>query len=131
MDDNLIVILLTVILMVAGSLGQLKKKKQPVVQPEPQKPQPDIWETLFGELEKPEVKPPLSPEIIPENEGKVNPDVQVAEYRPENEEGLVYIFKKEADQKESELHPEEMDVMETFSLKKAVVYSEILNPKYF
>jgi len=129
--DDLLVIILTIVLMAAGSLGQLIKKKKPVASPEQERSRPEIWETLFGDQDFPETSVPGHREITPETEGSVNPDEVVPEYKFENEEGASAILRKDKKMAENELQNYDEPVMEDFSLKKALVYSEILNPKYF
>jgi len=131
MEDNWLVVILSIVLMVAGSLGQLKKKKPMVTQPEGKKPEPEIWETLFGESEEPAIEPQEYIEIAPESEGNMNPEVAVPEYRFENEEGKSFLYKKDSTPDEPEHPLNEASYMDDFSLQRAVVYSEILNPKYF
>ena len=135
--DDLVVVILTLILIVAGSLGQMKKKKAPVFQPKPEGKIPEIWETLFGEPIEPDQEPAKKPESAPFFEGETAEGDNLPEYQfNSTEEGMFRIFKKDPGIFPSDVEPEqvennEYDDMDEFSLRKAVIYSEILKPKYF
>jgi len=127
--DDLIVIILTLVVVVFGLYGQMKKKKQ--IQPVPQEGQEqpeNIWEMIQREMNP---VPPPAPQPEIEELEFVNSKEQVKQpeykFEPKNEGS-------------SEIKEEVMAVKPTskyrkiageeFSLRKAVIYSEILNRKY-
>ncbi len=125
--DDLVVIILTLIIAGAGVFGQMKKKKQATTIPGEQKNPENIWdlfkEEMFPQMQQttPEYYLNEEPESIPyENE-------QGYKFEAKNEGGIII---------NNEVKPE-MTVIdsikekkEVFSLRKAVIYSEILNRKY-
>ena len=126
--DDLIVIILTVIVATFGILGQIKKKKagQSNVS-QPNKPG-SFWDLLQEE-------PPFPEEQFQADELKSEPADNAENYMEqpaynfsaENEGG--YIKKMNPKPKISE-GIKESKMNEKFSLRKAVIYSEILNRKY-
>lgn len=136
--DDLIVIILTLIIAAAGVIGQVKKKKQP--QPEgdenQQKTTGDFWDfldDLGGENQ---------PNNITQAETEINVEPEkiqeVVKKKPEytfiaEKEGRNSLVKQTAIKDEiKDLMDEEEEekISDTFSLRKAVIYSEILNRKY-
>lgn len=125
--DDLIVVLLTLLIAGAGAIGQFKKKKQiPVASEEPLNPE-NIWD-LFREED-------ILPKLKVEHEYV---EMEQQESEPfENEQGYNFEANGEGGtliQKPVKIKPEVKTVIqnnkEKFSLRKAVVYSEILNRKY-
>jgi hypothetical protein len=128
--DDLIVIILTLIVAGVGVLGQLKKKKQAQAGSESNKKATNsFWDLIQGEAGF--------------NQQGVKSDFEETDFDNQQEEVLVkkpvYGFDRKKD-KELEI---ERDIKETtgkskiksgvkndFSLRKAVIYSEILNRKY-
>lgn len=125
--DDLVVIILTLIIAGAGVIGQIKKKKQISETGEEQKKPEDIWD-LFKE------------EVFPAypNAEQENLNIEQEEFEPfENEQGYKFEAKNEGgllvNNELKATHPvkEVLTKKEDgFSLKKAVIYSEILNRKY-
>lgn len=125
--DDLIVIILTLLIAGAGAIGQIKKKKQiPVAAEEPKNPE-NIWDLFREETLLPELR--TEPEYI---------EVEQQESEPyENEQGYNFAANDEGGtliNKEVKIEPVVNKVTqkyrENFSLRKAVIYSEILNRKY-
>lgn len=125
--DDLVVIILTLIIAGAGVLGQIKKKKQGDAVPTTQKNPENIWDLFKDEMfpQMPKTEPEYymdeKPESIPyENE-------QGYKFEPKNEGGVIInnTVKPEPTIKDSI-----KEKKEGFSLRKAVIYSEILNRKY-
>jgi hypothetical protein len=125
--DDLIVVILTLLIAGAGAIGQLKKKKQmPVTTEEPKNPK-DIWDLFREETLLPELK--TEPEYF---------NIEREESEPyENEQG--YNFEANAEggtliEKQLNIQPAVKETAtkkkERFPLRKAVIYSEILNRKY-
>ena len=136
--DDIIVILLTLVIMVVGAISQIKKnKKQPVDEPgrEQDSVENNFWDEWLGNEEKqtqyiPDAEPSLGmvseeksavprsqplmdsiqSEGIPVVERNVNPPMQI---------------------KKINAMERKLNLPEGFSLKKAVIFSEILNSKYF
>ncbi|MEN8115574.1 MAG: hypothetical protein ABFS16_01265 [Bacteroidota bacterium] len=125
--DDLIIIILTLIIAAVGAIGQIKKKRKPQPASENKSSGQDFWDMLTDEADYP--KEPKQRTIIEE------PDVidKVPEKKP------VYQFSARNEAK-SEIKEELKTVLEKekspikeeekFSLRKAVIYSEILNRKY-
>lgn len=133
--DDLIIIILTFIIAAAGMIGQIRKKKQqqPETNGKPQNSSDNFWEfldDLSGEPQRQEVvapppEPPKTTEIFKEqpkyafnaeNEGQRIVDT-------END-----LLKDDISQPPDNKRKER--ISDTFSLRKAVIYSEILNRKY-
>jgi len=121
--DDIIVLILTLIIILAGIIGQTKKKPVEKVQAPSPHPDDDLW-TLPGEKrsakisglpEEGKVKT-SSRRLFPgETEGTVNNDSN--NYNTKSELKTINELKK-TDQKSR------------FPLKKAIIYSEILKRKY-
>lgn len=126
--DDIIVIILTLIFIVAGIFGQMKKKP-PVPQPqmEPQHAEDDFWDMLDDD---PTEMRPATKEPVPSNtrmEKKSSPENKY-EFKPENEGARVT---KRNMPKRDELKKEPGTTKKRkFPLKEAVIYSEILHRKY-
>lgn len=131
--DDLLVIILTLIIAGVGALGQIKKKKemqQPAApQPQPQ-PDEDIWEFIQSKHEEQgqrvpatqTYEEPVMPESVLDNYTKPEAYQFVAE-----QEGASSIKDRmEPVITQKRVRKNKVD----FSLKKAVIYSEILNRKY-
>ena len=128
--DDLIVIILTLIIAGAGVIGQLRKKKQQSELPEGQKNSGDIWDLLndgiFPEEDKNEPES-VPTEYVEEPESVPYVNEQKYNFEPENEGGG--SINKTPIRKSDEVK-QEIKTKEKFSLRKAVIYSEILNRKY-
>jgi hypothetical protein len=126
--DDLIVIILTLIIAGAGAIGQMKKKKQAQTPVDAQKDPESIWD-LFNQ------------EVFPQAQ-QAEPEYYIDEEQPEsvpyeNEQGYQFDSKNEGGviiNKQEKTQPATKDRIkgktEGFSLRKAVIYSEILNRKY-
>lgn len=134
--DDLIVIILTLIIAVVGALGQIKKKKQgqPQNQQTDQEQEPsgfwDIFEkeqeyTVDQQEEMPHQEVEVQPVTINE---KVERTIPQYEFTPENEGKSIYGDDLTMKHEQKNKHTKRK--IKDFSLKKAVIYSEILNRKY-
>ena len=136
--DDLIVIILTLIIAGAGAIGQMKKKKRlkPEGEENQQKTTGDFWDfidDLGGESQPANFTPPetetdAEPEGTPEFVKEQPKYVFKAE-----EERQSTFFKNDTvkDEIKEQLKKEKQEkISESFSLRKAVIYSEILNRKY-
>ena len=125
--DDLIVIILTILIAGAGAIGQLKKKKQiPAAAEEPKKPE-NIWDLFREETLLHELK--TEPEYFEMDQQESEPY--------ENEQGYNFAANNEGGiliNKEVKIQPVVKETAvkrkERFPLRKAVIYSEILNRKY-
>jgi len=125
--DDLVVIILTLIIAGVGIFGQIKKKKQIPVAPGEQKKPENFWD-LFQEQAFPSV-----PGVESEYE-----EIEHQEAEPyENEQGYMFEANNEGGKVSTNELKTETDIRdiikkkeERFSLRKAVIYSEILNRKY-
>ncbi len=135
--EDLIVIIIMIAISVVGAVTRSKKKRGAAVSaksPQPQSKSPDFWETLFEEDQPAE--PVFAPENIVNEQEPVKAPVE--ETTPEPvlfEEGSPQRMDniKEGEIKTGEIGSLEntSKILEGFSLKKAVVFSEIINQKYF
>jgi len=125
--DDLIVVILTLLIAGAGAIGQMKKKKQlPVETEEPNTPE-NIWELLRGETfsQKPYNAPVFDEIEKVESEPYINE--QGYKFEAKNEGGLLVNT-------EMKVHSPDVKITTKnkikFPLRKAIIYSEILNRKY-
>jgi hypothetical protein len=125
--DDLVVIILTLLIAGAGAIGQIKKKKQIPVSPGEQKNPNDIWDLFRQEPFNPVIK--TEPEYINVEEEESEPyeNEQGYQFEAINEGGVLINNDLNANPKPGEVIPNKN---ERFSLRKAVIYSEILNRKY-
>ena len=141
--DDLIVIILTLIFAVAGIFGQMKKKQaqnqagdQPDTQPENfNKESDNFWDFLEPESnqnfteqapvpEPPKQKQPV--QTVAEEPVQKKPEYQ---FKAENEG--VSIYDNDLTSDTNTVTNVRKKRKDRFPLKKAVIYSEILNRKYF
>ena len=129
--EDIIVLLLTIVFLVASFLGQSKKRKQsgttPVKQSGTAKQEDSFWKTFGLEEKDLEEKRPVvsNQEFVPSTEGG-----RVDRFHPKGSQMRREFLPK----KENEA-PISVSVFKrqqsNFPLRKAVIYSEILNRKYF
>lgn len=140
--DDLLVIILTLVFAAIGIFGQMKKKQaanqrgpQPEPQPESELDEPEsFWDFLDPESQRNTMQQ-APVQVMEEQKQPVEtvadkPAPKKAEYQfePENEGASIYAHDLTSDKnKEQE---EKKTPKDRFSLKKAVIYSEILNRKY-
>ena len=135
--DDLIVIILTLIIAGAGAIGQLKKKKQmPVATQESKNPE-NIWDLFREETLLPELKTKPDYIEIEQVESELYKYEQPESIPYENEQGYNFNANNEGGlllKKEFKSKPlttlKISKKKEKFPLRKAVIYSEILNRKY-
>jgi len=126
--DDLVVIILTLLIAGAGIIGQLKKKKQATstVPSENQTPE-DIWSLFRQETFFPNLNAEPENLNIDQEESESFENEQNYEFEAKNEGGILI-------NKELKAKPVAKDIItkkkERFPLRKAVIYSEILNSKY-
>jgi hypothetical protein len=125
--DDLVVIILTLLIAGAGIIGQLKKKKEiQVAAGEPKNPE-NIWDLLREETLMPELK--TRPEYFEMDQEESEPYENEQGYKFEaNDEGGTLIKKEIKIQPVAKVTTQKRK--EKFPLRKAVIYSEILNRKY-
>jgi hypothetical protein len=126
--DDLVVIILTLIIAVVGVIGQSKRKKQAAAQGNTQKKEGDFWELLNEDpfqLIKPKTENVVE-EVVEEAEPYENE--QDYEFYA-NREGGRFITEEPKVETPQETSPVQKQ-KKNFSLRKAVIYNEILNRKY-
>jgi hypothetical protein len=125
--DDLVVVILTLLIAGAGAIGQMKKKKQVPVEPGEYKTPEDIWELFKGEVypQKPYKEPVVTKFEKENSEPAVNE--QGYKFEAKNEGGL--LVKKEM-KVQPTVTKNAIKSKPKFPLRKAVIYSEILNRKY-
>ena len=132
--DDLIIIILTLIIAVAGTIGQIKKKKQ--VQPEVDEAENDtsgnIWSFIDDIVEPPTQKDYKTEyeevEDLPKE--KAEPEDYSFSAEKEGQRSAENIVSLKDEIRENVKGEKKEKISDTFSLKKAVIYSEILNRKY-
>ncbi len=125
--DDLVVIILTLLIAGAGAIGQMKKKKQATAIPGGQKNPENIWELFKQDAfpQTPQTEPEYYVDEQPESEPYENE--QGYKFEPKNEGGIIINNEVKPQPTIKDSIPEKKEV---FSLRKAVIYSEILNRKY-
>jgi hypothetical protein len=128
--DDLIVIILTLVVAVIGVIGQRNKRRAQQGQaPREGAKQPvDLWDVIMGEEDR---RPEYEPQQEVEEEQFIEepkPKQREYEFIPSSE-GTSEIEKEL--RKAAQRKPKKVKVDgEDFSLRKAVIYQEILNRKY-
>ena len=129
--EDYIVLILTVFILIVGAVGKSKRK----IIPQPQNEEPVVPDNIWEMMKELGVQQPA-----PQPVENVIEKVEIMEAPKENqfygftakEEGgsiLKYnIFKRELNLKKTNIS--EIKKGEQFSLRKAIIYSEILNRKY-
>lgn len=126
--DDLIVIILTLIIAGVGALGQLKKKKQAEPNMEPQEGTDSFWNLLDDETEPVEQTEIINHQVEKEVVEPVKAqDSQLYQFKAKQEGESVIEEDEKIEIKKPKLKSK---LKEDFSLRKAVIYSEILNRKY-
>ena len=125
--DDLIVIILTLVVAGFGIFGQFKKKRQEAAGTTPTKQPENFWDLIKNEPDF-----PTQEEEIEYFEDEI-PEPIIS---PETGYQKLSAIRKKKSVIENEVTPESVriktrfKVKEDFSLREAVIYSEILNRKY-
>lgn len=133
--DDLIVVILTLVVAGFGLLGQLKKKKQvPAGNDAPKAPE-SFWDLIQGNTEnqnqfgEPEFEDLELEHQQTTVENRVETNMEKSIYRDlENSEKITVL--KNNEMLDSIKPKSKSKIRKEFSLRKAVIYSEILNRKY-
>jgi hypothetical protein len=150
--DDIIVIILTLVLTIFAAISQIKKKKQQV--PVETGDEPDFWEEILGGGER--VSEPVTADIPPTEKrpvsGRQEPlkatapnamqkramaNRQHDHYSDASQEGSrnwdigARKINNDAFSRVDQTAEDENSILEDFSLKKAIIYTEIIKPKYF
>lgn len=126
--DDIIVIILTLIFIVAGIFGQMKKKP-PVPQPqtEPLSAEDDFWDML--DADRAETRPQANkPASSKKRTEKTPSSGNRYEFKHENEGNRKTI--RDSIKQNEVKNRKQTDRKRKFPLKEAVIYSEILHRKY-
>lgn len=127
--DDLVVIILTLLVAGAGIIGQLKKKKQAAQSDGEPKKGKDIWD-LLGEGMFPQEQVPEQPAAEEIEQEELEPYINEQNYRFEAKNKGGKIIEEETKPSKTTIPQTGKKIKEEFSLRKAVIYSEILNRKY-
>ena len=125
--DDLIVIILTLAVAGIGILGQIKKKKQAAIGANQPKQPETFWDLIKNEVNLPDQ------EEVSEYYEEENPEPVIPTETPSrkvNTRIKQSTVRKNVFEKKSIRKKTKSKTMEGFSLRKAVIYSEILNRKY-
>lgn len=127
--DDIIVIILTLIVAVFGALNQRRKKKTEEGSPVSSDKSQDqnFWNMLMDD----------EADVIPASQQYTNEEVKEDEPTPvmpkynfeKENEGMHSVMQKTKAAKHTQIKKSILG--EDFSLRKAVIYSEIINRKYF
>jgi hypothetical protein len=124
--DDIVVIILTLLVAVIGIVSQTKKRKTVNQQPGTANRPQNIWDLLETQMtpepQKYEPEPDQDDDIL-----DIVPDTPVYEYDTKNEGKSIIKEKAEPAISAEEIKKPKK---EKFPLRKAVIYSEILNRKY-
>ena len=126
--DDLVVIVLTLLVAAIGIISQTKKRQAANKQTQPEKSPQNFWDMLESQME-PE-KRSYEPELEFEKEDEpvdVVPKIPQYKFETENEGKSDLKEKITPDLLADKPHK---TTREKFPLKKAVIYSEILNRKF-
>ena len=125
--DDIVVIILTLLVAVIGIVGQTKKQRKTVrQQPKSGKSPQNIWDLLEAQMAPEQQK--YEPEAEQDDDIlDVIPDTPVYDFDA-NSEGKSVI--KENAESVTSVEEIKKPKKEKFPLRKAVIYSEILNRKY-
>jgi hypothetical protein len=131
--DDLVVILLTLLILGIGAINQFRKKqKEPVHEKDtgsiPE--QKNFWEE-FMDMKREDLIPHPVPQHPSKETRKTEDSPKEAAKTNLTQEGIRMI--QDESLKEIKLEPErkKANLPEGFTLRKAVIFSEILKPKYF
>ncbi len=125
--DDLVVVIITLLIAGAGAIGQLKKKKEMPVTSEVQNNPENIWELFKQEVFAPELKNEPEYLNIDSEESKPFINEQGYNFESTNEGGTLLSNQLNTQPVVNETTTKKR---EKFPLRKAVIYSEILNRKY-
>ena len=132
--DDLIVIILTLVIAGIGIFGQLKKKKQSTTKTEGSNAPDSFWDLIQGESNSPNQMESEfdESEFVAESDYTVQkPEVNIKkqgyQFTAKNEGRSVLSNDLKTETKKPKLKSK---LKKDFSLRKAVIYSEILNRKY-
>jgi len=128
--DDLIVLILTLVIGVIGVVGQIKKKKRQSADG-PKEKEPGFWDMLEEEIEMETAPQPnrgRQPEAVPVVEPQEKNVKPKYEFTTENK-GKSISSDKYAKTRKVSITKEKIRKTK-FPLKKAIIYSEILNGKY-
>ena len=132
--EDYIFIIIAIVLSIFGAINQSKKKKMAQMNNEEDPaPRPSIFDQIF---EEPEFQEP-TPQIIPPAPLKVTPlkretlkPSQHSMSKKEKVETTKRVIRTSFSEEAEKVETGRESVMNDFSLKKAIIYSEILNRKY-
>jgi hypothetical protein len=127
--DDLVVIILTLLVAGAGIIGQLKKKKQAAQSEGEPKKEKDIWD-LLGEGMFPQEQVPVQHAAEEIEQEEFEPYINEQNYRFEAKNEGGKLVEEKTNLTKTTAPQTDKKIKEEFSLRKAVIYSEILNRKY-
>nr|WP_319572983.1 hypothetical protein [uncultured Draconibacterium sp.] len=127
--DDILVIILTLIVAVFGILNKKRKKNAtPGVSAPQTGSTQDFWEMLMDEDK--DVSTPQRPQFVQDEEVEEEPAQEVHPAFQFSTEARRSVPLKRQMQRAKKSKKQSLILGEKFSLKKAVIYSEIINRKY-
>ncbi|PIF06341.1 MAG: hypothetical protein CSA36_02310 [Draconibacterium sp.] len=126
--DDLVVFILTILVAVLGFVGQARKRNKNAAKQPTGSKQPDIWDLLESQINKEEPEAHEIEEAEQEDEVLIDEPARPAYQFEAANEGSSLIEDKPAEKlfENKQIRKQKR----SFSLRKAVVYSEILKRKY-
>ncbi|NQU86651.1 MAG: hypothetical protein HQ541_12900 [Mariniphaga sp.] len=134
--DDIVIVIITLLVVVVGAINQFRKKQKQPLSEEPQEKEPsglNFWEELL-EVEKDDVPQAFNEPVF---ENSVEPvKITTDSIKSPAEEVGVHAIKKnffEEIIKDSEIGSakKRAKLPEGFTLRRAIIFSEIIKQKYF
>jgi hypothetical protein len=148
--DDVLIIILTLVLTVVAAINQAKKKKQQTNAVS--EAEPGFWESLMQEADITLTQVKNQPVTVTSEPVPVKPASRAAKSRDSvrksatadtgkihhrfseggrNEAILTHLKSQTSESDELSMTGNQPTVLEEFSLRNAIIYSEIIHPKYF
>lgn len=125
--DDIVVLILTLLIFVLGAIGQIKKKRSAQTNTGQNNKPGSFWDLLEGEPEFVEQPEEFNPVVEPQQSEIIKKETEY-KFTPSNE-GKTNIYDEIVEDLKEEKKKEKI-LDENFSLRKAIIYSEIINRKY-
>jgi hypothetical protein len=125
--DDIVVLILTLLIVVLGAIGQIKKKRPVQTDANQNNNSGGFWDLLEGEPEIIPQSPEFNQPVVEPEPTEMMSEEPEYKFTPSNE-GRSNIKREFSEMLKEEKTKKILD--ENFSLRKAIIYSEIINRKY-
>lgn len=125
--DDIVVIILTLIIFVVGAIGQIKKKRPAQTNTSQKNNFGGFWDLLAGDTEIVEQPQEFNPQYVEPETNEIITEEPGYKFTPSTEgksNMKMEFFENLKEEKTKKI------LDENFSLRKAIIYSEIINRKY-